>query len=230
MITDEIKRELFRRRDEKYCSFQSRLIPTIDKNTIIGVRTPELRKMAKEMARREDLGEFLEILPHEYFEENQLHGFLVSGIGDYNRCREETCRFLPYVDNWATCDQMSPKVFKKNRPSLLDDIRRWIACGQTYTVRFSIKMLMEHFLEEDFDTAYLEMASGVRSGEYYINMMTAWYFATALAKQYEKTLPFIEERRLDVWTHNKAIQKSVESRRITPGQKAYLKSLKVLAK
>lgn len=230
MICDEIKDELFKRKDEKYRDFQSKLIPTVDKNTVIGVRTPELRKLAKQLAKREDIDEFLKILPHEYFDENQLHGFLISEIKDYNKCMEEVCRFLPFVDNWATCDQMSPKIFKRHRQSLLDHIRKWIVSGHTYTIRFAIGMLMEHFLDEDFDAVYLEMASSVRSGEYYINMMTAWYFATALAKQYEKALPFIEERRLDLWTHNKAIQKSVESNRITPEQKAYLKSLKILPK
>lgn len=226
MITDELRSELFRLKDEKYRDFQSRLIPTIDESTMIGVRTPELRRLAKQMAKRADSRDFLRQLPHVYFDENQLHAFMISEIKDYERCREEVRRFLPFVDNWATCDQMSPKVFKKHRRELLLEIREWIASDRTYTVRFAVGMLMEHFLSEDFDREYPEMVAGLRSEEYYVNMMIAWYFATALAKQYEAVLPFMEERKLDVWTHNKAIQKSVESSRITPEQKEYLKSLK----
>ena len=194
---------------------------------MIGVRTPELRKYAKELLKREDIGEFLEILPHEYFDENQLHAFIISGIKDYDKCMKEVDKFLPYVDNWATCDQLSPKVFKKHRPELLKQIKKWIKSKETYTVRFAIGMLMEHFLDEDFDIKYPEMVSKLRSDEYYINMMIAWYFATALAKQYDAILPFIEKKKLDKWTHNKAIQKSVESNRITPEQKEYLKTLKI---
>lgn len=230
MLIDDIRKELFRLQDEKYRDFQGKLIPTVGIDTVIGVRTPELRRYAKELAGREDIAEFLNDLPHRYFDENQLHAFLISGMKDYERCVEEVCRFLPYVDNWATCDQMSPKVFKKNRRALLVYIKQWIDSGETYTVRFAIGMLMEHFLDEDFDPVYPEMVAHVRAEEYYINMMVAWYFATALAKQYETVLPFIENRRLDPWTHNKAIQKSVESYRITEEQKAYLKSLKVKSK
>ena len=170
---------------------------------------------------------FLDDLPHKYFDENQLHAFIISEIKDYGKCMEEVNRFLPYVDNWATCDQMSPKVFRKHRGELIREIKKWIRSDRTYTVRFGTGMLMEHFLEEDFDAAYPDMVADRRSDEYYINMMTAWYFATALAKRYDEILPYIEEQRLDVWTHNKAIQKSVESCRITPEQKEYLKSLKI---
>ena len=227
MLTEEeIQARLFALRDEGYRDFQSRLIPTVAPDTIIGVRTPALRALAKELSAREGIDGFLHALPHRYFDENQLHAFLISGMRDYARCMEELCRFLPHVDNWATCDQMSPKVFAKHRAELLAKIREWLASGQVYSVRFAVGMLMEHFLDEDFDPAYLELAAGVRSEEYYVNMMTAWYFATALAKQYDAALAFIEQRRLDPWTHNKAIQKAVESRRITDGQKAYLKSLK----
>ena len=171
--------------------------------------------------------EFFNQLPHTWFDENQLHAFLISGMKDYGQCMAETERFLPFVDNWATCDQMSPKVFRKNRPLLQEPIQKWMASEHTYTVRFAIGMLMEHFLDGDFDPAYLKLVSKIRSEEYYVNMMIAWYFATALAKQYEAALPFIEEKRLAPWTHNKAIQKSIESRRIAPEQKAYLKGLKL---
>ncbi|MCR5214820.1 MAG: DNA alkylation repair protein [Eubacterium sp.] len=227
MLRDEIIKELFNKQDIKYRDFQAKLIPPKTVDDMIGVRTPELRKYAKELLKRENIGEFLEILPHEYFDEDQLHAFIISGIKDYAKCMEEVDKFLPYVDNWATCDQMSPKVFKKYHPELLKKIKKWIKSKETYTVRFAIGMLMEHFLDEDFDIKYPEMVAKLRSDEYYINMMIAWYFATALAKQYDAVLPFIEEKRLDKWTHNKAIQKSVESYRITPEQKEYLKSLKI---
>lgn len=227
MIRDEIISELFRKQDINYRDFQAKLIPHKTVEEMIGVRTPELRKYAKELLKREDIGSFLAILPHEYFDEYQLHAFIISGIKDYDKCMEEVNRFLPYVDNWATCDQLSPKVFKKNRPDLLKQIKKWLKSKETYTVRFGIGMLMEHFLNEDFDIKYPEMVAKLRSEEYYINMMIAWYFATALAKQYDAVLPFIEEKRLDKWTHNKTIQKSVESYRITPEQKEYLKTLKI---
>lgn len=230
MSVDEIRKELFKLQDQKYRDFQSKLIPTVDPDTVIGVRTPELRKYAKKLAKQEDITEFLDDLPHHYFDENQLHAFIISEIKDYEQCINQVCRFLPFVDNWATCDQMSPKVFKKHRQELLEYIKEWIGSGETYTIRFAIGMLMEHFLEEDFDPAYLELVADVRTEEYYVNMMIAWYFATALAKQYEAVLPFIENQRLDTWTHNKAIQKSVESYRITAEQKEYLKSLKVKVK
>lgn len=230
MSVDEIRKELFELQDQKYRDFQSKLIPTVDPDTVIGVRTPELRKYAKKLAKQEDITEFLNDLPHHYFDENQLHAFIVSERKDYEQCINEVCRFLPFVDNWATCDQMSPKVFKKHRQELLEYIKEWIGSGETYTIRFAIGMLMEHFLEEDFDPAYLELVTDVRTEEYYVNMMIAWYFATALAKQYKAVLPFIENHRLDTWTHNKAIQKSVESYRITAEQKEYLKSLKVKVK
>lgn len=227
MIIKEIQEELFRLQDEGYGDFQKKLIPTVDPDTIIGVRTPELRKYAKQLAKREDIREFLRALPHSYFDEYQLHAFIISGLKDYNRCLEEVSCFLPYVDNWATCDQMSPKVFKKHRQDLLAYIREWMDSSETYKVRFAVGMLMEHFLEEDFAVEYLEMTAGIRSQEYYVNMMVAWYFATALAKQYEAALPFLQDQRLDTWTHNKTIQKAVESYRISPEQKAYLKTLKI---
>lgn len=226
MITDEITTKLFSLKDTAYRDFQVKLIPGMDTQKEIGVRTPELRKLAKELAKREDIREFLNDLPHQYFDENQLHAFILSGEKDFEKCMEDLERFLPYVDNWATCDQTSPKVFRKHRKELLESINRWIESEHTYTVRFAIKMLMEHFLDEDFDPIYPEMVATVRSEEYYIRMMIAWYFATALAKRYDAVLPYLKQEKLDVWTHNKAIQKAVESYRITEEQKIYLKSLK----
>ncbi len=227
MINKEIQDRLFGERDLKYRDMQIKIIPNIDPDSIIGVRTPALRSFAKELLKRDDIQEFLDTLPHKYFDENQLHAFIISGIKDYGKCMEEVERFLPYVDNWATCDQMSPAVFRKQKRELPAKIKTWIRSDETYRIRFGIGMLMEHFLDEDFDPEYLKIVAGVRSEEYYVNMMTAWYFATALAKQYEASLPFIENRKLDTWTHNKAIQKSVESRRIPEERKDYLKSLKI---
>ena len=227
MITDEIREELFAKQDQKYRDMQIKIIPSIDKDVIIGVRTPILRSYAKQLSKRDDLDGFLYDLPHKYFEENQLHAFIISEFKDYSKCVNEVDRFLPYVDNWATCDQMSPKVFKKNKQVLLETVKKWIYSDKTYTIRFGIGMLMEHYLDDDFDLSYPEIVAGIRSDEYYNNMMIAWYFATALAKQYDSILPFIKEKRLDVWTHNKAIQKSVESYRISDEQKEYLKTLKI---
>lgn len=227
MITEEIRTELLNMQDEKYRDFQAKLIPTVEADTIIGVRTPKLRKYAWQLLKRDDIQEFLNDLPHKYFDENQLHAFILSGMKDYEKCVNEVNKFLPCVDNWATCDQMSPKIFKKHRQELTGSIKVWIKSKETYTIRFGIGMLMEHFLDDDFDLKYPEAVARIRSDEYYVNMMTAWYFATALAKQYESVLPYIEDKKLDTWTHNKAIQKAVESYRITDEQKAYLKSLKV---
>ena len=226
-MIDDIRKTLLSMQDEKYRAFQVKLFPTVDPQTVIGVRTPDLRGYAKKLLKEEDVSAFLSDLPHRYFDENQLHAFILSELKDYGKCMEEVNRFLPYVDTWATCDQMSPKVFKKNRPQLLEQIRIWLKSDRTYTIRFAIGMLMEHYLDDAFDLRYPEMVAGIRSDEYYVNMMIAWYFATAMAKQYDEILPFIENRRLDVWTHNKAIQKAIESYRITPEQKEYLKGLKI---
>ena len=223
----EIEQQLKSLADEKYRNMQVTIIPTVVPESIIGVRTPELRKMAKELAKRSDVSVFLSDLPHRYFEENQLHAFILSEMKDFDSCIRYVDAFLPYVDNWATCDQMSPKIFKKHKEELLSWVSTWISSKETYTVRFAIGMLMEHFLDDDFAPAYPKMVSKVRSQEYYVNMMIAWYFATALAKQYDSILPYIEKKKLSDWTHNKAIQKSVESYRITDEQKAYLKTLKV---
>ena len=231
MTEKDIQKMLFEKQDKEYRDFQAKLIPDengeLKTHSMIGVRTPDLRSLAKALARDPGISGFLSALPHKYFDENQLHAFIISGIKDYDKCMEEVDKFLPYVDNWATCDQLSPKVFKKHHAELLKQIKKWIKSKETYTVRFAIGMLMEHFLDEDFDIKYPEMVAKIRSDEYYINMMIAWYFATALAKQYDSILPFIEEKKLDKWTHNKAIQKSVESNRITPEQKEYLKTLKI---
>lgn len=222
---EKIVKELFEMQDEKYRDFQSALIPGSDLEKVIGIRTPLLRKYAKNLP-LEDAKAFLLELPHEYFDENQLHAFIVSEIKDIDACIKEVNTFLPYVDNWATCDQMSPVIFKKHKDKLLVEVKRWIASSETYTVRFGIKMLMQHFLDEDFNLEYPEMVAKIQSEEYYVKMMIAWYFATALAKQYDSVIPFIEEGRLEKWTHNKAIQKSIESYRITTEQRKYLRTLK----
>ena len=213
-------------RDAKYGEFQAKLIPTVSAETVIGVRTPELRKYAKMLAKRDDIREFLDCLPHMYFDENQLHAFIISEIKDHDECVKEVNRFLPYIDNWATCDQLSPKAFKKNKEKLEAEIKEWIKSDKTYTVRFGTGMLMQHFLDGNFELKYADAVAQIQSDEYYVKMMIAWYFATALAKQYESILPYFGNNRLDVWTHNKAIQKAIESYRITPEQKEYLRSLK----
>ena len=194
MIVREIEEELFRLRDEGYREFQGKLIPNMAPERMIGVRTPALRAYAKALGKRPEIDEFLQALPHAYFDETQLHAFLLSEMKDFDRCLREVDRFLPYVDNWATSDQLSPKVFKKHRQELLPAIRRWIGSGDTYPVRFGVGMLMEHFLDEDFDPAYLQTVADLRSEEYYVNMMRAWFFATALAKRYEAAVPYLERR------------------------------------
>ncbi len=221
-----IREELFDLQDIEYRDFQSKLIPTADSARMIGVRTPELRKLARQKKGSAEAEAFLAALPHAYFDEDQLHAFLISEEKDFGKCLQRTEAFLPYIDNWATCDQLSPGVFRKHTEELLPFIRKWIASGETYTVRFGIGMLMQHYLDNAFDPEYPEMAAAVQSEEYYVNMMRAWYFATALAKQYEAALPYLENGKLDTWTHNKTIQKAVESYRITPEQKAYLRTLK----
>ncbi|MBR3666642.1 MAG: DNA alkylation repair protein [Ruminococcus sp.] len=213
--------------DEKYALSQRKIISELGADRFLGVRTPALRSLAKELRKREDTGDFLSALPHESFEENQLHAFIIADEKDFSRCLALTESFLPYIDNWATCDQFSPKVFAKHREELLPCIRRWTASDRTYTVRFGICMLMKHFLGEHFRREYADMAANIRSEEYYINMARAWYFATALASNYAEILPYIEEKCLDVWTHNKTIQKAVESFRITAEQKQYLRTLKI---
>ena len=222
----EILETLFSLQDIGYRDFQVPTIPTVPKENMIGVRTPALRSLAKELSGTAEAQGFLNQLPHKYFDENQLHAFLIALIKDYDTALSELERFLPYIDNGATCDQLSPKVFKKHRDTLIPHIRKWIGSAHLYTVRFGIGMLMEHYLDDYFRPEYPELVIGIRSEEYYINMMRAWYFATALAKQYDAVLPVLEEQRLDLWTHNKTIQKARESRRITEEQKELLKSLK----
>ena len=226
-MTDKIRETLFSLSDKKYRDFQSRLLPTVDKDKIIGVRTPQLRQYAKEIIRENKAETFLKTLPHKFFDENQLHAFIISDIKDYDLCIKEVDRFLPYIDNWATCDQLSPKAFKKHHKDLIKKAKEWIASDKTYTIRFGIGILMQHFLDADYKEEYPRLVAKIRSEEYYINMMIAWYFATALAKQYDSILPFIENRKLDTFTHNKAIQKAVESYRITDSQKEHLKSFKI---
>ena len=227
MNRDEIVTELFRMRDVDYALLQAKIIPTVAADRIIGVRTPALRAFAKDLYKDRDKEDFLSCTPHQYFDEDQLHAFVISLEKDFDKCIAEADAFLPFIDNWATCDQLSPKAFKREPEKLLQYIQSWIKSDQTYTVRFAIGMLMRHFLDERFEVGYADMVAEVKSEEYYINMMIAWYFATALAKQYDKIVPYLEGKRLDGWVHNKAIRKSVESYRITDEQKAYLKTLKV---
>lgn len=226
MITEEIRDILFENQDEKYKAFHSRLIPNVPPEKIIGVRTPVVRKLAKEYSKSTEIGQFLNDLPHKYYDENNLHGFIIADFKDYDSTIKHVNALLPYIDNWATCDLLSPKAFRKNRDRLKSDIEIWLSSDEVYTKRFAIEMIMSHFLDEDFDESYLPRIAEIRSDEYYIKMMQAWFFATALAKQWDCAVKIIEERRLDEWTHRKAIQKSVESFRITKEQKEYLKSLR----
>ena len=221
-ITDR----LFALRDESYAAFQAKLTPNIPPEKFIGVRVPVLRALAKEYARDDEASQFLLALPHDWYDENMLHSLLLSAMKDYDAAVAAVDAFLPYVDNWAVCDILSPRAFRRHPAALIGDIQRWIASPHTYTCRFGMEMLMSHYLDDDFRPAYLEYPAAVRSTEYYVNMMTAWFFATALAKQWDATLPYLEQQRLDVWTHNKTIQKARESYRITPEQKDYLNSLK----
>lgn len=234
-----IQEALFNAQDLKYMAFQSEMIPTIPVDSIIGVRTPDLKLIARNFSADPKINKFLNRLPHEYYDENQVHSFILSGIKDFDECIAQVEKFLPYVDNWATCDQLRPKVLGNtagHRKKLLKLVKLWmqgkLASGKlvqddTYVVRFGIEMLMSYFLDGDFKPEYLKWVAKVHREDYYVKMMVAWYFATALAKQYDATIPYIQEHKLEPWTHNKAIQKAIESYRITPEQKAYLKTLKV---
>lgn len=222
----DILKMLLQCKDEEYAAFQIKLTPGIPAENFIGVRVPKARKLAKELIKNGGYEAFLGSLPHRYYDENMLHGLLVSEMNDYNTCLYELERFLPYVDNWAVCDIMSPKVFKKNKGRLLIKIKEWILSAHTYTCRFGIEMLMTHFLDNDFDSRLLELIAVISSDEYYVNMMIAWFYATALSKQWEATIPYLENNRLSIWTHNKTIQKARESFRITAEQKDFLKTLK----
>ncbi len=223
---EQIRMHLFELQDKAYRDFNSKLIPNIALDTQIGIRTPALRKYAKELAKTPEAMAFLDSLPHKYYEENNLHGFLLETIKDYDTAIRYIDAFLPHINNWSTCDCTVPKVFKKHPAALLAKVKEWIASDHTYTIRYGIGTLMRCYLDEQFQPAYLDLVASVKSEEYYVNMMIAWYFATALAKQYDATLPYIERRVLEPWTHRKTIQKAIESYRITPEQKSYLRTLK----
>lgn len=224
---EKIQAELFELQDEKYRDFHSKLIPDMEKENIIGIRTPVLRKYAKQFAKTEDAAAFLQDTPHTYYEENNLHMMLITSIKEYDKCLKEIEKFLPYIDNWATCDLPAPKCFAGHKEELLPHIKQWIHSGETYTIRYGIGMLMRLYLDEDFKPEYADLVAGVTSEEYYVNMMIAWYMATALAKQWDAIIPYVEEHRFSDWVHRKTIQKAVESYRITDEQKGYLRSLRV---
>ena len=225
-MIDAIRNSLFDMQDKAYRDFHSRLVPNIDKNTIVGVRTPLLRKYAKKLSRQKDICLFLNDIPHKYYEEYNIHGFIIQDIKDFDECIKMLEKFLPYIDNWATCDMLRPGVFKNNTERLYHYILKWIKSDKPYTVRFAIGMLNSYYLDEYFKKEHLELVSCVKSQDYYVKMMISWYFSTALAKQYDAAISFIEGNALDKWTHNKAIQKAVESFRITDEKKMYLKTLK----
>ena len=222
-----IYNELLEFQDLKYRDFQAPLVPNISKETMIGVRTPDMRKVAKDFFGTPEAKELLSELPHKYYEENLIHFFMVAMIKDFDECITAVEKFLPYIDCWPVCDQSSPKVFKKNHEKILPYIKKWISSDHVYTARFGMRILMNEFLGEDFKPEYLKLVAEKKGEDYYLKMMQAWFFATALAKQYDATLPFIEERRLEGWTHNKAIQKALESFRVSDEHKEYLRKLKV---
>lgn len=226
MTEKYILERLFAMQDLKYRDFHSKLMPTVPKDLVIGVRTPELRRFAKEISKSAYTSEFLKTLPHKYYEENNLHAFIIESIKDYDVCIAELNRFLPYVDNWATCDMMRPRVFKNHLTELMYQIKIWIKSDEIYTVRFAVEMLMCYYLDDNFNTEYSDMVAEIRSDEYYIKMMQAWYFATALAKHYDKIIPYLEQNRLDADTHNKLIRKAIESYRISDEHKKYIRTLK----
>lgn len=213
--------------DKQYAAFQAKLAPGVPEDRFIGIRVPVLRKFAKEYAKEDNSKDFLSQLPHIYYDEDMLHALLISQMKDYNECVQQTDAFLPYIDNWAVCDIMSPKVFAKHKETLMDKIKEWSKSAHTYTCRFGLEMLMSHYLDKDFKAEYLQIPAQAKSDEYYVKMMVAWFFATALAKQWEAAIPYIEQKRLAIWTHNKTIQKAIESYRISPEQKAYLRTLKI---
>lgn len=221
-----VTEKLFELQDLEYQAFHSRLMPTINPDVIIGVRTPVLRRFTRDFEKTGYVKDFLAELPHTYYEENNLHGFLLERIQDFDECVREVDRFLPYVDNWATCDLMRPKVFKKHTEELVPHIRRWIAGDEPFTIRFGIEMLMTFYLDEEFKEEYLELVAAVTHEHYYVKMMVAWYFATALAKQHDDALPYLERGVLEPWTHNKTIQKAIESYRVDAETKAYIRTLK----
>lgn len=222
----DLQQELFALQDKTYREFHSKLMPDTDKEAVIGIRIPVLRKFAKAFAKKAEAREFLQQLPHLYYEENNLHMMLITAEKDYEKCLAEMERFVPYIDNWATCDMPAPKCFARHKQELLPKVKEWIRSEETYTIRYGIDLLMALYLDEDFKPEYLELAASVTSEEYYVKMVIAWYFATALAKQWDAAIPYIEQRRLSEWVHRKTIQKAVESFRITKEQKDYLRTLK----
>ena len=222
----EIQKELFSLQDKEYMKFLSKLTPNVSEDTIIGVRIPEIRKLAKKLVKNNEYEDFLKELPHKYYDENLLHGAIISESKDFEKCIELLDSFLPFVDNWAVCDTISPKIFKKHKKELIEKIKEWSQSDKTYTCRFGVEMLMTHFLDEDFKKEYLEMVANIHSEEYYVKMVIAWFFATALAKQWDYAVIYLENNRLDVWAHNKTIQKARESLRILEDKKGYLKRLK----
>ena len=223
----DIEKELFELQDIEYREFQCSLMPTVSKDKVIGVRIPYLRKMAKDLHKSPVAEDFMNKLPHKYYEEYNLHGFLIEKINDFDATVKRLDEFLPYVDNWATCDSVSLKVLGKYPERLKSKIYEWLSSEHTYTVRYAIKMLMTHFLDERFNEAYMKSIAKIRREEYYIKMMIAWYFATAFAKQYETSVKYLENKELDPWVHNKAIQKATESFRVTGEAKKYLKTLRI---
>lgn len=223
----KIQQELFALQDLSYKNFHSKLMPTVDSKTIIGVRVPALRNLAKRLLQEDRHSDFLGELPHTYYEENNLHAFIIQYTKDFSACCALLEKFLPHIDNWATCDMLRPTCFKKHKKELFFLVQKWIVSENIYTVRFAIGMLLSYFLDEDFNASHLEMVAQVQNENYYVQMMIAWYFATALTKQYEKAVPYIEQQKLPQWVHNKTIQKAVESYRILPEQKAYLKQFKI---
>jgi len=218
--------DLFKLQNKKYREFQIKLVPNINPDTIIGIRTPDMRNYAKELFKTGDYNTFLNDLPHKYYEENLIHFFIISMIKDFDECIKEVDKFLPYVDCWPVSDQATPKSFKKNHDKLIPHIKKWISSKHVYTARFGIRMLMNEYLDKDFKEEYLSIVSSKKGEDYYLKMMIAWYFATALAKKYNETIPYIENNKLDIWVHNKSIQKALESFRVTPEHKEYLRSLK----
>ncbi|MGX8693007.1 MAG: DNA alkylation repair protein [Clostridia bacterium] len=222
-----IREELSALRDEKNAAFLARLVPNVPPGHVFGARMPELRKLARKCRGTGEAARFLEELPHGSLDENQLHALLLNEIRDYDDCLAALEGFLPYVDNWAVCDALRPKCFARHRTELIGEIRRWLDDEQVYTRRFGLEMLMTHYLDEAFRPEYLDWAARTRAEDYYLRMMQAWYFATALAKQYEAALPVLRERRLEPWTHNRTIRKAIESFRIPDERKAYLKTLRV---
>ncbi|MBP3392019.1 MAG: DNA alkylation repair protein [Clostridia bacterium] len=220
-----MQQRLFQQQDLSYKNFHAKLMPTIDPDTIIGVRIPVLRKIAKDVYGTPEAVAFMAKLPHTYYEENNLHAFLIAQIPDFDTCVAAVDAFLPYIDNWATCDSLRPVCFRQHPAELLPWIQKWMASSAPYTVRFGIEMLMTYYLDDHFTTEYPKWVAGIQSGEYYVNMMIAWYFATALSKQWAAVVPYLEGKSLPVWVHNKTIQKAVESYRITAEQKAYLRTL-----